>query len=669
MTILITSGGTIVKIDDVRHIANFSSGEFLSQIAEEALLAGHKVIYLHAKRAKKPFESKFIFDPTKPSSTQFSKIEASQKQFLKVKKNLECIEFQTFDEYSNALKNILSKRDIDITFLGAAVSDYGMSPVKGKISSAKNELVLKLRKNGKVIEEVKKWSKKPLFQVGFKLLSGVDTHTLTETAYKSGLDNRSDLTIANDLEKIRSGNREIFAVTPEKGVLHMGGKDIAKKLVDFVLKRANTHHFKTIVTTDKKLPETYKREFELFKGMCNLLYRKNLMTPFYEGSTRSHGSLALKVNKGLLITSRGSNKENLKPDDIVLVSKIDWKNGIIEVISSSQTKASLNAPLIQKIFDSYPNVNAVVHTHSFDLNHPTTDFAETPGTLEYALGPIKLLKKSEIVNLKDHGLIVVGDDLIEATQKVLKSEIIKGNCYHEFPEFYDLLYKRYLKTIPDFVNLVVKNTANDSHILDLAAGTGEVSIPLLEYGFKVSSLDQSKGMLEQLKKKAGKKAAKNLTTFVRDLNQIDLENTFDTVCIRQAVNYYMNPTSLENGFKSIALLLNKGGKFIFNAPNFKIGTEEYKPTHGFYDMGNLTASTTESNVLKDRMLNHKQTALVWNEDIETKMISDSNAFYMYTKEEFESALKKVGFRSIKFLSSGLKAYNKNDKTLYCVATK
>ncbi len=55
--------------------------------------------------------------------------------------------------------------------------------------------------------------------------------------------------------------------------------------------------------------------------------------------------------------------------------------------------------------------------------------------------------------------------------------------------------------------------------------------------------------------------------------------------------------------------------------------------------------------------------------MKTKMISDSNEFYMYTKEEFESALKKVGFRSIKFLSSGLKAYNKNDKTLYCVATK
>ena len=377
-----------MKIDDVRHIANFSSGEFLSQIAEEALLAGHRVIYLHAKRAKKPFESRFTFDPTKPSLAQFSKIKASQKQFLKVRKNLEYVEFQTFDEYADALKNILSTRGIDIAFLGAAVSDYGMSPKKGKISSTENELSLKLTRNGKVIQEVKKWSKKPLFQVGFKLLSGVDTHTLVETAYKSGLNNRSDLTIANDLEKIRSGNREIFAVTPEKGVLDMSGRDAAKKVVDFTLKRANTHHFKTVGTTDKKLPEIYRKEFELFKGLCNLLYKKNLMTPFYEGSSRSHGSLALKVDNGFLITSRGSNKEDLKPDDVVLVSNVNWRTREIDVVSPSQTKASLNAPLVQKIFDSYPGVNAVVHTHNFDSDSQTTDFAETPGTLEYALSPI-----------------------------------------------------------------------------------------------------------------------------------------------------------------------------------------------------------------------------------------------------------------------------------------
>jgi hypothetical protein len=131
----------------------------------------------------------------------------------------------------------------------------------------------------------------------------------------------------------------------------------------------------------------------------------------------------------------------------------------------------------------------------------------------------------------------------------------------------------------------------------------------------------------------------------------------------------MNPDSLEKSFKRIAGLLNKEGKFIFNAPNFKMGIKKYNPVHGSYEINGLAVCTTESNILSGRVLNHKQTALVWNKNMESKMISDLNAFYMYTKNEFESALRRAGFRSIKFLSSGLKAYNENDKTLYCIATK
>src|SRR3989338_6975136 len=191
MNILITAGGTIVKIDDVRHIGNFSTGSFPAKIADASLVSGHGVIYLHAKNAKIPTPNK----------------------------KLRLFEYETYDDYANQLKQILRKNNIDIIFLGAATSDYGVKQYNGKISSSKKSIAIKLFRLPKIIKEVKKWSRKPLFQIGFKLLSGVNEKDLVEVAYKSGIENHSDLTIANDLAKIKAGKKEIILITPEKGTI------------------------------------------------------------------------------------------------------------------------------------------------------------------------------------------------------------------------------------------------------------------------------------------------------------------------------------------------------------------------------------------------------------------------------------------------------------------
>jgi|GEM_PF-1766558 ribulose-5-phosphate 4-epimerase/fuculose-1-phosphate aldolase len=416
MKILVTSGSTIIKIDDVRHVGSFSSGEFPSQIAEEALRAGHTVVYLHAKRAKQPFAGGFAFDPAKKAAPQFARIKKMQKEFLKLRGRLKTVEYRTFDDYARSLKNIVSTEGIDIIFLGAAVSDYGMAPRAGKISSSSERLILSLTKTPKVIREVKKWSKRPVFQAGFKLLSGVSSRALIETAYKSGLESGSNITIANDLSKIRAGKREVILVTPEKGTLKLTNPGLAKKVFDFTLRRAAAHHFRTEMTTDKNPLQKYAREFRDMKKSCALLYAKGSMTPFYKGSHAAHGSIAARTHEGFLITARASNKERLAPDDVVLITGIDWEKRIIRAISPSGKKASLNAPLMQKIFDVFPETNIVIHTHRPAPLVPETSFPETPGTLEYALAPLPLLKKNRAVMLAHHGPIVRGDTIEETTR-------------------------------------------------------------------------------------------------------------------------------------------------------------------------------------------------------------------------------------------------------------
>ncbi len=420
LTILITSGGTIVQIDDVRQIANFSSGEFLSRIAEEALLAGHKVIYLYAKKAKKPFGDKFIFDPHQETASQLLKFKKFKKIFSSVENNLELVEYQTFDDYARLIKKIVSGRLIDIVFLGAAVSDYGLKARQGKISSSRDKIILKLSKNPKIIKEIKGWSKKPIFQVGFKLLSHVSDQQLIEIAYRSGLENKSDLTVANDLQKIKLVHREAALVTPENGAVKMGGPDLAQKVLNFTLRRAKVEHFETVLKIDNRIGEKYRKEWQLFSVFCRQLYNQGLMTPFFKGSEVAHGSLALRVDRGFLITSRASNKKNLKPDELVLVTSVDWRNKKVAASSASGKKPSFNAVLVQRLFDKLPKARAVVHTHNFIAGLPTTSFPETPGTAEYAEAPVKLLKHSWLINLNNHGLIAIGEDLKVVVEYVIK---------------------------------------------------------------------------------------------------------------------------------------------------------------------------------------------------------------------------------------------------------
>jgi len=394
MHILITAGGTIVKIDDVRHIGNFSSGSFSAKIANAALLKDHEVIYLHAKNAILP----------------------------KIKRKLKLVVYETYDDYVRELKNILNNNKIDVVFFAAAVSDYGLKQYQGKISSTKSLLTIKLSRLPKVIKLVKQWSKTPIFQVGFKLLSGVTEENLIEAAYKSGLENKSDLTIANEFSNVRSKKRETIFVTPERGVIKLTEPNLAKKIIDFVEKRFLVTHFKTILIPNKTISEKYGKEIKIFKEACKIFNKQGLMPDFFSGATPGHGSLAMRINgNSFLITARGSSKKNLYADEVVLVKKIDWRKKEIIVESVNNKKASLNAVLVAAIFEKFSNINVVIHTHTLINKAPTTDFPYTPGTLEYATKPLSLFKNNiRVINLKNHGLVAIGEDLKKTIDYVLR---------------------------------------------------------------------------------------------------------------------------------------------------------------------------------------------------------------------------------------------------------
>lgn len=171
--VLITSGGTMEPIDDIRCITNRSTGKTASIIANSLSESGFDVTYLHSRDA--------------------IKAHSSCKHFA----------FETFNDLDTLLKAKLSETDYDYVIHAAAVSDYSVAPQPGKINSSETELTLTLKRNPKLINEIKKISPNSgLF--AFKLTSTMDESLIN--AKVSSLFNLADCNyvIQNDWSDIKN---------------------------------------------------------------------------------------------------------------------------------------------------------------------------------------------------------------------------------------------------------------------------------------------------------------------------------------------------------------------------------------------------------------------------------------------------------------------------------
>lgn len=194
--ITITSGHTIVKIDDVRHISNFSSGITGAKIAENFLYNGYYVNFLCAKNSVKPFIRNLSINHNFDFNKEIERMKNNFNILNKLKNNLNIQEFITYDDYLNNITSVAKNSDVII--LCAAVSDYYIQSVKGKISSNREVLNLKLKKTKKIIHHIKEFNPN-IIQVGFKLLIDSNYEEMKKIGIKNFYLHNSDILVVNSL--------------------------------------------------------------------------------------------------------------------------------------------------------------------------------------------------------------------------------------------------------------------------------------------------------------------------------------------------------------------------------------------------------------------------------------------------------------------------------------
>jgi len=238
MNVVVTGGGTIAPIDDVRLMTNISSGRFAAAITEACLDRGATVVHIHALSAQLPLWrfARFALDASDPAE-ELERLARLRQKWLSVRDRLQLVPLRigTVADYAATLKQVLHWRPIDVVVLPMAVADFEPAPHAGKISSDTETLVVECRRTAKVIRSIRDWCPS-VYLVGFKLLSRAAPLELIRRAEIACRTNRADLTVANDLQTLREGRHTIHLVRPGANPETLEpGDDLAERLVARIL--------------------------------------------------------------------------------------------------------------------------------------------------------------------------------------------------------------------------------------------------------------------------------------------------------------------------------------------------------------------------------------------------------------------------------------------------
>jgi ubiquinone/menaquinone biosynthesis C-methylase UbiE len=152
---------------------------------------------------------------------------------------------------------------------------------------------------------------------------------------------------------------------------------------------------------------------------------------------------------------------------------------------------------------------------------------------------------------------------LEFRLKAILKEGILGSVPHDswansYDQLFEASFGSHLANLTDLTMEIVLELSEPSEsILDIGAGTGRMSLPLIESNFYVSSLDPSAGMLSQLAKKLPNHP--NLELIHCPVAELEMhERHHGALCIFTVSSYWLDESTLSNSLRSIynALLPN-----------------------------------------------------------------------------------------------------------------
>ena len=225
------------------------------------------------------------------------------------------------------------------------------------------------------------------------------------------------------------------------------------------------------------------------------------------------------------------------------------------------------------------------------------------------------------------------------------------------------------EAVVDFYHTILKREGvHPRTAVDLACGTGSVTVLLAQRGYCVSGVDMSEDMLTVACDKA--QGLANMPAFVcQKLQQLHLPRGVDlAVCALDSLDYIVNPDDCAEAIRRVYKALNPGGIFIFdvNTP------EKLRAMDGqvFLDEDDDVFCVwrgefdEKSNICSYGMDLFQRRGNVWHRSFE------EHQEYAYSRQQLTEYLKNAGFTKIRVYGDRrLEEPNESDQRIYFSARK
>ena len=138
--------------------------------------------------------------------------------------------------------------------------------------------------------------------------------------------------------------------------------------------------------------------------------------------------------------------------------------------------------------------------------------------------------------------------------------------YAEFSGVYDILTQNvdYPARADYIADLLSQNGVTGGILLDLACGTGSLSVEMAEKGFEVIGVDASGEMLSIAMNNAYE-AEQNILFLCQQMQDLDLYGTIGSaICTLDSINHLTEKSDVQAAFDRVSLFMEKDGIFVFD---------------------------------------------------------------------------------------------------------
>ncbi len=217
------------------------------------------------------------------------------------------------------------------------------------------------------------------------------------------------------------------------------------------------------------------------------------------------------------------------------------------------------------------------------------------------------------------------------------------DIYNNFAYVYDSLTRDIDYSVwADFVEQIIqKNIAAASMILELGCGTGSFGIEMAKKGYEMICLDLSSDMLDRASSKAEQEGT-DILFLNQDMSNFELYGTVDViVCLLDSFNYLTRVQQVSRMLKLVHNYLNPGGLFIFDI-NTQYKFENTLSDNVFYDIGEDIAYIWENEYNpKTKKARFDLTFFVREGDL-YRRFDETHFERAYAHEEVIELIKKSG---------------------------